>query len=68
MGTRADTDTAGPGIGLAGLDDAAFFAYWAATRTRLSLTPVTSPGHCAIKAEYDAALAEYRRRMNGATE
>jgi hypothetical protein len=48
---------------LAGLDDPALIAHWASTRTALALTARDDPGHAEVKRRYDAALAEYRRRV-----
>lgn len=45
------------------LSDPEFFTHWTALRTRLALTPKGKPGHAETKARYDAASAEYRRRM-----
>jgi len=47
---------------LAEMDDPALITHWAAARSKLALTPKDSPRHAAVKAAYDAALAEYRRR------
>jgi hypothetical protein len=49
---------------LADLDDPALIAHWASARSALALTPRDDPGRGAIKAAYDAALAEYRRRVD----
>jgi hypothetical protein len=59
MGTDTATDTAD----LAAMDDPALITHWAAVRSQLALTPKDSPHHVAVKAAYDAALAEYRRRI-----
>jgi hypothetical protein len=47
------------------LDDPAFITYWAAVRNQLALTPESSPGHAETKRRYDAAVSEYRRRIDG---
>lgn len=49
---------------LADMDDPELIAHWAAVRNELALTPRDSPRHASIKATYDAALAEYRRRVS----
>jgi hypothetical protein len=56
----AATDT-----GLTGMDDPALITHWASARSELALTPKDSPRHAKVKATYDAALAEYRRRVAG---
>jgi hypothetical protein len=61
----ADAD-ADPFSHLRGLDDPALIVYWAAVRTRLALTPKSSPDHAEIKRQYDDVADEYRRRMDGA--
>jgi hypothetical protein len=48
---------------LAELGDPALIAHWASVRTALALTPKENPRHAEIKRAYDAALAEYRRRV-----
>jgi len=48
---------------LAEMDDPAFIAHWADARRRLALTPRNDPRHVEVKQAYDAALAEYRRRL-----
>jgi hypothetical protein len=53
------TDTAD----LAAMDDPALITHWADARRRLALTPKAAPGHAEAKRTYDAALAEYRRRV-----
>jgi hypothetical protein len=55
--TGTDTDD------LEDLDDPALIAYWAGVRGRLALTPRDDPRHAEVKLLYDAALAEYRRRV-----
>jgi hypothetical protein len=62
MGTGTATDTAD----LAQMDDPALITHWAAVRSELALTPKDAPGHAEVKRAYDAALAEYRRRVEGA--
>jgi hypothetical protein len=47
------------------LPDPEFITLWASLRTRLALTPAGSPGHPELKTRYDAAKAEYQRRING---
>ena len=37
--------------------------HWADARRRLALTPKDDPRHAEVKQAYDAALAEYRRRV-----
>jgi hypothetical protein len=48
------------------LDDPEFFAHWAAVRYRMAMAPAGTPGHAEIKTRYDAVVAEYRRRLDGA--
>ena len=48
---------------LAAMDDPDLIRHWADVRTRLALTSKDSPHHAEVKAMYDAALAEYRRRV-----
>jgi hypothetical protein len=50
---------------LTGLDDPALITRWAAARNELALTSRDSPRHADVKRAYDAALAEYRRRVTG---
>jgi hypothetical protein len=50
---------------LRGLADPEFFAYWAEVRLRYAVTSERSPEHPASKRDYDAVLAEYRRRLDG---
>jgi hypothetical protein len=57
----ADRDT--DASDLAAMDDPALITHWAAVRSELALTPKGSPRHVVVKAAYDAALAEYRRRV-----
>jgi hypothetical protein len=59
MGTDIATDTSD----LAAIDDPALITHWAAIRSELALTPKDRPRYGEIKAAYDAALAEYRRRV-----
>jgi hypothetical protein len=47
------------------LPDPEFITVWASLRARLALTPARSPGPPEIKSRYDAAKAEYRRRLDG---
>ena len=47
------------------MTDPEFFAYWAAVRNRLVLTPADSPQRSEIKRRYSAVVAEYRRRIDG---
>ena len=56
-------DTGTDATDLAQMDDPALITHWAAVRNELALTPKDSPRHCEIKRAYDAALAEYRRRV-----
>jgi hypothetical protein len=51
---------------LARMDDPAFIRHWSEARSKLALTPKDSPRHAEVKRAYDAALAEYRRRVEGA--
>jgi hypothetical protein len=48
------------------LSDPEFFTRWAEIRQRYAMTPKSSPDHPASKRDYDAVIAEYRRRMDGA--
>ena len=57
-GTTSDND-------LARLDNPALITHWARVRAELALTPKTSGRHAIVKAVYDAARAEYRRRLAG---
>ncbi len=57
------TDTATDASDLAAMDDPALITHWATVRSELALTPKDNPRHAAVKAAYDAALAEYRRRI-----
>ncbi len=66
MDTRADADeTAADHASLRELPDPEFIALWASLRDRLTRTPTGSPGHPEIKSRYDAAKAEFRRRLDG---
>jgi hypothetical protein len=67
MGRQADTGPAQAGhdSDLRELSDPEFFARWAEVRQRYAVTPKSSPGHPESKQDYDAAVAEYRRRMDG---
>lgn len=56
-------DTGTDATDLAAMDDPALITQWAAARSELALTPKDSPRHAAVKAAYDAARAEYRRRV-----
>ena len=47
------------------LSDPEFFAHWSAARNRLARTPAASPEHDEARSRYDAAAAEYRRRIHG---
>jgi hypothetical protein len=47
------------------LSDPEFFARWAEVHQRYAMTPMSSPEHQASKRDYDAVVAEYRRRMDG---
>ena len=47
------------------LHDPEFITVWASLRARLALTPAGTPGHPEIKRRYDAARAEYQRRLDG---
>ena len=62
--TDADETPADPGR-LRELPDPQFIAVWAALRGRLATTPAGTAGHHEIKRAYDAAQAEYRRRLDG---
>jgi hypothetical protein len=53
-------------ISLRELSDPEFMTHWAAVRLRLALTSVRDAEHARFKHLYDDALAEYRRRMEGA--
>jgi hypothetical protein len=58
--------TADPAIDfrdLTELDDPALITHWADVRRKLALTPKDDPNHAGAKLAYDAALAEYRRRV-----
>jgi hypothetical protein len=48
------------------LDDVSFFGAWAAVRTLVALAPAGTPSHAEIKSLYDAVVAEYRSRLDGA--
>jgi hypothetical protein len=61
MGTQASTED----TDLQSLSDPEFFAHWAAVRSRLALAP-TGGSREDARREYEAAAAEYRRRMGGA--
>ena len=50
-----------------GLADPEFFTHWAAARTRLALTSLSSPRYSEIKDEYDSLAAEYRRAVGRRT-
>ena len=66
MVTRAGTDKTAADYGSLGeLPDPEFIALWAGLRGRLALTPAGSPGHSEIKSQYEAAKAEFRRRLDG---
>jgi hypothetical protein len=66
MDTRADADeTAGDPRSLRELPDPEFIALWASLRGRLAQTPAGKSGHPEIKSRYDAAKAEYHRRLGG---
>jgi hypothetical protein len=60
METRADDDAA---ISLAELGDPEFFRHWATLRQRIALDGKSAPR--ALRREYAAAAAEYRRRVQG---
>ena len=62
--TDADQTPADPAT-LRELTDPEFIALWASLRGRLARTPVTSAAHPEIKGRYNAAQAEYRRRLDG---
>jgi hypothetical protein len=67
MGTRGSAEPAQTGHDpyLRELSDPEFFAYWAKARLSCAMTSKSSPEHPGNKETYDAALAEYRRRMDG---
>ena len=66
MDTRADADeTTGGPRSLRELPDPEFIALWASLRGRLALTPAGNSGHPEIKRRYEAARAEFRRRLDG---
>jgi hypothetical protein len=66
MDTRANADeTAGDPHRLRELPDPEFIALWASLRGRLALTPAGNSGHPEIKRRYEAAKAEFRRRLDG---
>lgn len=66
MGTRADAnETAADRDNLRELPDPEFITLWASLRGRLARTPAGSPGHPEIKSRYEAAKAEFRRRLDG---
>jgi hypothetical protein len=48
------------------MDDPTFIRHWSEARSKLALTPKDSPRHAEVKRAYEAALAEYRRRVEGA--
>jgi hypothetical protein len=50
---------------LSDLSDPEFFIRWSQLRLRYAVTPPGSPEHPARKRDYAAALAEYRRRLDG---
>jgi hypothetical protein len=50
------------------LSDPEFMTHWAAVRLRLALTSVRDAEHARFKHLYDNAVAEYRRRMDGALQ
>jgi hypothetical protein len=62
-GGRMETDMASDTGDLAAMDDPALITHWASVRSQLALTPKDDPRHAEVKAAYDAALAEYRRRV-----
>jgi hypothetical protein len=45
------------------MDDPALITHWAGVRSQLALTAKDSPRFDAVKRAYDAALAEYRKRV-----
>ena len=47
------------------LTDPEFITLWAALRARLALTPAGSPARLELMTRYDAAKAEYQRRIDG---
>jgi hypothetical protein len=53
-------------VSLRELSDPEFITHWAAVRLRLALSSVRDAEHARFKHLYDDALAEYRRRMDGA--
>jgi hypothetical protein len=65
MSTPADNETAADPGRLRELPDPEFIAVWASLRGQLARTPAGHPGHPEIKNRYDAAKAEYRRRLDG---
>jgi hypothetical protein len=67
MATSTDADeTAADPASLRELPDPEFITLWAALRGRLAVTPAGNAGHPEIKRQYDAAKAEYARRLAGA--
>jgi hypothetical protein len=56
-------DTAPDTSELAGMNDPDLIRHWSEARSRLALTPKGDPRHAEVKQAYDAALAEYRRRV-----
>jgi hypothetical protein len=50
---------------LRALSDPELITQWAAVRNLLCRTPESKPEHREIKQQYDAAVAEYRRRIDG---
>ena len=61
MDTRAVDDT--DATSLTELDDPEFFRHWATLRQRIAVDGKSVP--CALKREYAAVSAEYRRRIAG---
>jgi hypothetical protein len=62
--TDADDAAADPGS-LRELSDPQFITVWAILRGRLATMPAGTAAHREIKRAYDAAQAEYRRRLDG---
>jgi hypothetical protein len=48
---------------LAGMNDPDLTRHWSKARSKLALTPKDDPRHAEVKQAYDAALGEYRRRV-----
>jgi hypothetical protein len=66
MAKRTDADETPADLGsLRELSDPQFITVWATLRGRLATMPAGTAGHLEIKRAYDAAQAEYHRRLDG---